>query len=148
MLATLRRHFHALVDSGALRFSDPQSKRYVARNEKASAAPARHLAPPAPAPRRLRITPITCRRAPRRVGRPGLGPRSSPHRSIARPSHASQVSRLVHEDLTPLVSLLAGRAVAPTYTYFSGYVAGSELPLHTDRDDCEYTVSYLLQVPR
>ena len=75
-------------------------------------------------------------------------PRFSPHRSIARPSHASQVSRLVHEDLTPLVSLLAGRAVAPTYTYFSGYVAGSELPLHTDRDDCEYTVSYLLQVPR
>jgi len=89
VLQLLQEHYNDLIGSGALGFSDPQSHRYVARNEK--------------------------------------------------------VSRLVHEDLTPLVSLIVGRRVEPTYSYFSGYVRNSELPLHTDRDDCEYTVSLLLE---
>ena len=91
VLGVLREHYRDLVGSGVLSFSDPQSSRYVVRNEK--------------------------------------------------------VGRLLHEDLTPIVSLIAGRRVEPTYTYFSGYVHGSELPLHTDldRDDCEYTLSFLIE---
>lgn len=89
VLSTLLEHYQGLISSGALSFSDPQSKRYVARNEK--------------------------------------------------------VSRLIHEDLMTLISLIVGRRVKPTYTYFSGYVEGSVLPLHTDRADCEYTVSFLLE---
>ena len=72
VLGVLREHYRDLVGSGVLNFSDPQSSRYVVRNEK--------------------------------------------------------VGRLLHEDLTPIVSLIAGRRVEPTYTYFSGYVHGSELP--------------------
>ena len=91
VLGVLREHYRDLVGSGVLSFSDPQSSRYVVRNEK--------------------------------------------------------VGRLLHEDLTPIVSLIAGRRVEPTYTYFSGYVHGSELPLHTDldRDDCEYILSFLIE---
>ena len=32
----------------------------------------------------------------------------------------------------------------PTYTYLSSYVKDSDLPAHTDRADCEYTVSFLV----
>ena len=60
VLGVLREHYRALVGSGVLSFSDPQSSRYVVRNDK--------------------------------------------------------VSRLLHEDLTPLVSLIAGRRVEPTYS--------------------------------
>ena len=35
----------------------------------------------------------------------------------------------------------------PTYTYLSAYVNGAELPPHTDRADCEYTVSFIIDKP-
>ena len=36
----------------------------------------------------------------------------------------------------------------PTYTYLSAYVKGAELPPHTDRKDCEYTVSFIIEKPK
>ena len=35
----------------------------------------------------------------------------------------------------------------PTYTYLSCYIRDCELPAHTDRSDCEYTVSYVIDKP-
>ena len=35
----------------------------------------------------------------------------------------------------------------PTYTYLSAYVKGADLPPHTDRPDCEYTVSFVIDKP-
>ena len=46
--------------------------------------------------------------------------------------------------MKPLISRLVGVPVKATYSYLSGYVNGSALPLHTDKPACEYTVSLCL----
>lgn len=43
--------------------------------------------------------------------------------------------------LAGLVRVLVGRAVKPSYGYLCAYQGGAELELHTDREQCEYTVS-------
>jgi hypothetical protein len=43
--------------------------------------------------------------------------------------------------LTPRVSRVLTRAVAPSYGYLRVYLAGSELAPHVDRETCEYTLS-------
>src|SRR5207247_255912 len=49
-----------------------------------------------------------------------------------------------HRQLAPVISRIAGASFAPTYAYFASYVAGAKLARHTDRADCEISVSYLL----
>jgi hypothetical protein len=48
-------------------------------------------------------------------------------------------SLLLH--LTPTVEHYTSLAVQPTYSYYRVYRNGSELPPHTDRPSCEYTIS-------
>jgi hypothetical protein len=59
-------------------------------------------------------------------------------------SHNDFICRILHYELLPLIEHVTNRELIPTYTYLSGYVRGCDLPPHTDRDDCEFTVSYVL----
>jgi hypothetical protein len=42
--------------------------------------------------------------------------------------------------LTRRVSQVAGTPVKPSYTYTNVYHDGADLPAHTDREQCEYTL--------
>lgn len=62
-------------------------------------------------------------------------------------AHNDPMSRIIHYEILPLVEKIVGRKMRPTYTYLSAYVNGAELPPHTDRADCEYTVSFVIDKP-
>jgi len=62
-------------------------------------------------------------------------------------SHNEPMSRILHYEIQPLIEKILGKPVIPTYTYLSAYVEGADLPPHTDRAHCEYTVSFLINKP-
>lgn len=62
-------------------------------------------------------------------------------------AHNEAMSRFIHYEILPLIEKIVGRPMRPTYTYLSAYVNGAELPPHTDRADCEYTVSFIIDKP-
>lgn len=62
-------------------------------------------------------------------------------------AHNEPMSRLLHYEMLPLIEHIVGKPLQPTYTYLSCYVNDSDLPAHTDRADCEYTVSYVINKP-
>jgi prolyl 4-hydroxylase len=62
-------------------------------------------------------------------------------------AHNEPLSRLLHYELLPLIEHIVGKSLEPTYTYLSCYVTDSDLPAHTDRADCEYTVSFVIDKP-
>jgi len=62
-------------------------------------------------------------------------------------SHNEPMSRLLQYEILPLIEKIVGKKLMPTYTYLSAYVKGSDLPAHTDRADCEYTVSFVINKP-
>lgn len=53
-------------------------------------------------------------------------------------------SRFLHYEILPLIERIVDKKLRPTYTYLSAYIKDSDLPAHTDREDCEYTVSFLV----
>ena len=57
--------------------------------------------------------------------------------------HNEQLSRFLHYEILPVIEKITKKKLRPTYTYLSSYINGSDLPAHTDRPDCEFTVSYL-----
>ena len=57
------------------------------------------------------------------------------------------VSRFLQYECLPLIEKIVKKKLRPTYTYLSSYVKGSDLPAHTDREDCQYTVSFLIDKP-
>jgi hypothetical protein len=42
------------------------------------------------------------------------------------------------------VSAVAGEPVKPSYVYFASYLSGAELRKHTDREQCEFSVTLCL----
>ena len=62
-------------------------------------------------------------------------------------SNNEPLSRILHYEVLPLIEKVVGKSLRPSYTYLSAYVKGSDLPAHTDRADCEYTVSFLINKP-
>jgi hypothetical protein len=54
-------------------------------------------------------------------------------------------SRWVHYQLPDLIRRVIAHNARPSYTYFGGYVAGSELTPHTDRAQCEFTMSMTVE---
>lgn len=62
-------------------------------------------------------------------------------------AHNEPMSRLLHYEMLPLIEHIVGKSLQPTYTYLSCYVDGSDLPAHTDRAECEYTVSFIINKP-
>lgn len=57
------------------------------------------------------------------------------------------MSRIMQYEALPLLEKITKEKLKPTYTYLSCYVKGSDLPAHTDRPECEFTVSFLIDKP-
>lgn len=58
--------------------------------------------------------------------------------------HNDPAARVVQQALLPAVAALVGVPVKASYTYASLYREGAVLPVHTDRAQCEYTLSLLI----
>jgi hypothetical protein len=76
-----------------------------------------------------------------RTGGMKLGDSSSPRRFVA---HNESVATFFHRRLAGVVGAIAGRPVKPSYVYVSAYQSGADLPPHTDRAQCEYSITLLL----
>ena len=63
-------------------------------------------------------------------------------------SYNEPMSRILHYEILHLIERIVCKKLIPTYTYLSAYVKDSDLPAHTDRADCEYTVSFLINKPK
>jgi hypothetical protein len=70
-----------------------------------------------------------------------LGDEQSSRRYVA---HNESVAGFFHHQLTNAVSAIVGEPVNPSYVYFASYVSGAELKKHTDRRQCEFSVTLCL----
>ena len=62
-------------------------------------------------------------------------------------AHNEPMSRFLHYEILPLIERIADKKLRPTYTYLSAYIKDADLPGHTDKPDCEYTVSFIVDKP-
>jgi hypothetical protein len=76
-----------------------------------------------------------------RTGAIHLGDGQSTRRYIA---HNEPVARFFHHLLTPALSEVAGKPLKPSYVYLASYLAGAELKKHTDREQCDYSITFCL----
>jgi hypothetical protein len=76
-----------------------------------------------------------------RTGGMILGDGQSPRRYVA---HNESIACFFHHQLTPLVAAVAGEAVKPSYVYAASYQGGARLERHTDREQCEFSVTFCL----
>jgi hypothetical protein len=76
-----------------------------------------------------------------RKGTIRLGDAQSPRRYIA---YNEPVARFFHRYLMKMVSAVAGELVKPSYVYLASYLSGAELKKHTDREQCEFSISLCL----
>jgi hypothetical protein len=76
-----------------------------------------------------------------RRGEIRLGDQQSPRRYVA---HNEPVARYFHHQIAHAVSAVVGERVKPSYVYFASYLSGAELKKHTDREQCEYSVTLCL----
>jgi len=70
-----------------------------------------------------------------------LGDEQSPRRYAA---HNESVAQFFHHQLTSVVAAIAGEPVKPSYVYVASYQSGAELEKHTDREQCEFSISLCL----
>jgi hypothetical protein len=70
-----------------------------------------------------------------------LGDRDNPLRYVA---NNESVARFFHHQLTSSVTAVAGQPVKPSYVYFASYLSGAELTKHTDRPQCEFSITLCL----
>jgi len=70
----------------------------------------------------------------------------SPYREDSRRwyRHGDPVARLFHRLLAPVIQSVVSEPIKPSYPYFAAYPRGTSLSRHTDREQCEYTVSLLV----
>jgi hypothetical protein len=76
-----------------------------------------------------------------RRGRINLGDFQSSRRYVA---HNEPVTRFFHLQLTETVAQLVGEPVRSSYVYFASYQGGAKLKRHTDREQCEFSVTFCL----
>ncbi len=76
-----------------------------------------------------------------RKGRIPLGDAQSSRRYAA---HNDVVARFFHVQLTKAVSDLVGEIVKPSYVYVAAYQSGARLEKHTDREQCEFSITLCL----
>lgn len=62
-------------------------------------------------------------------------------------SNNEAFSRFLHYEILPLIEKIVYKKLKPTYSYLSAYTKNADLPAHTDRPDCEYTVSFIVDKP-
>jgi hypothetical protein len=58
--------------------------------------------------------------------------------------HNERMARFFQHQLTWLVGRVAGEQVKPTYTFSSAYRGGAALKAHVDREQCDYTMSVVI----
>jgi hypothetical protein len=73
-----------------------------------------------------------------RVGSFTLGDGQVARRHVA---HNEGVARYIHCQLTHAVSDIVGNLVKPSYSYLAAYESGSMLERHTDREQCEFSIT-------
>jgi hypothetical protein len=61
--------------------------------------------------------------------------------------HNDPVARFFHFQLYPAMQRIIGRPVKPSYCFVSFYEPGAVLFEHTDREQCEYTISVAIRQP-
>ena len=76
-----------------------------------------------------------------RTGKLHLGDSQSPLRYI---SHSDPVARFFHQQLTAAISAFAGEPLKPSYVYLASYKEGAILEKHTDREQCDFSVTLCL----
>jgi hypothetical protein len=76
-----------------------------------------------------------------RTGEITLGDNQSKRRYVA---HNEPMARFFHHQLAKKLSVVAGVNLKPSYVYMASYLSGSELKKHTDREQCEYSVTFCL----
>jgi hypothetical protein len=59
--------------------------------------------------------------------------------------HNEPMARFLLHQLAAAVGRIVGRPVRPAYSYSLAYEAGAVLAPHIDREQCEYTVSLLIE---
>lgn len=70
-----------------------------------------------------------------------LGDEQSSLRYVA---HNEPVARYFHHQIAKAVSDVVGEPVKPSYVYLASYLSGAELKKHTDRQQCEFSVTLCL----
>jgi hypothetical protein len=70
-----------------------------------------------------------------------LGDDQSARRYVA---HNEGVARFFHYQVANAVAAIAGEAINPSYVYLASYLSGAELKKHTDREQCEFSVTLCL----
>jgi hypothetical protein len=76
-----------------------------------------------------------------RTGAILLGDKQSPRRYVA---YNEPVARFFHQDIAATLSAVAGEPLKPSYVYMASYLSGAELKKHTDREQCEFSVTLCL----
>ena len=76
-----------------------------------------------------------------RRGKLTLGDTQSSRRYHA---HNDRVARFFHFQLATSVSAIVGQPVKPSYVYFASYQGGAFLEKHTDRVQCEFSITLCL----
>jgi hypothetical protein len=76
-----------------------------------------------------------------RTGAIRLGDKQSPRRYVA---YNEPVARFFHKGIAATLSALAGEPLKPSYVYMASYLSGAELRKHTDREQCEFSVTLCL----
>lgn len=76
-----------------------------------------------------------------RTGEIRLGDNQSSRRYVA---HNEPVARFFHHMIARKLSAVAGMKLKPSYVYMASYLSGAELKKHTDREQCEYSVTFCL----
>jgi hypothetical protein len=58
--------------------------------------------------------------------------------------HDEPVIRFFHHQITERLSALAGEPLKPSYVYVASYLSGAELKKHTDREQCDFSITFCL----
>ena len=76
-----------------------------------------------------------------RIGKIQLGDGQSPRRYVA---YNEPVARFFHRQIVARLSAVAGEPLKASYVYMASYLSGAELKKHTDREQCEFSVTLCL----
>jgi len=66
------------------------------------------------------------------------------HQSKRYSAYNSRSGRTLHYQLVDVLRRVVLHNIQPTYSFFGGYVGGADLPPHSDKPQCEFTVSLTL----
>jgi hypothetical protein len=59
-------------------------------------------------------------------------------------THNESVARFFHLQIANPISAVMGEVIKPSYVYLASYLSGAELRKHTDRQQCEFSVTLCL----